>query len=261
MDASAFVRRTSSAILCRMLPASVHVMPPAFDTVTSYGIGVLAVIVPVLFAWIVSCGRVARFFALVAAASVVMGVSAMCAASGLLSRFDSMPPPMMVMIVGVMLLGTGLGLSPPGRDAAARASIGALIGLQSFRLPLELVMHRAGTLGIMPPQLSFGGYNFDIVTGATACVLGGLLLAGRRVSARMVWLWNLWGIWCLLVIVVIAATTSPMVRLFGDDPGNLNTWVLFFPYVWLPVSLVTVAIASHVIITRALRSPSPSAFH
>jgi Na+-driven multidrug efflux pump len=61
-----------------------------------------------------------------------------------------------------------------------------------------------------------------------------------------------WGWWCLFVIAVIAVTTSPVLRLFGDDPRNVNTWVLYFPYVWLPVVLVTVAIAGQVMVTRAL---------
>ena len=65
------------------------------------------------------------------------------------------------------------------------------------------------------------------------------------------------GLWCLAVIAVIAVTTSPMVRLFGDDPAHLNTWVLFFPYVWLPAVLVAVALAGHVtVLTRALHRRS-----
>jgi hypothetical protein len=32
----------------------------------------------------------------------------------------------------------------------------------------------------------------------------------------------------------------------------VNTWVLFFPYVWLPVVLVTIAVCAHVVITRRL---------
>ena len=56
-------------------------------------------------------------------------------------------------------------------------------------------------------------------------------------------------------IAVIAVASSPMVRFFGDDPRHVNTWVLYFPYVWLPVVLVTVAIAGHVMVTRALRKP------
>jgi Na+-driven multidrug efflux pump len=77
--------------------------------------------------------------------------------------------------------------------------------------------------------------------------------AGLAVPRWLLWAWNIWGCWCLAVIAVIAVTTSPLVRLFGDDPRNINTWVLYFPYVWLPVVLVTVAIAGHVMVTRALR--------
>ena len=46
-----------------------------------------------------------------------------------------------------------------------------------------------------------------------------------------------------------------MVRAFGDDPRHLNTWVLYFPYVWLPAVLVIVALAGHLVVTRALRAP------
>jgi hypothetical protein len=46
-----------------------------------------------------------------------------------------------------------------------------LVGLQSFRLPLQLALHRAAEQGIIPVQLSYSGYNFDIVTGMGATVL------------------------------------------------------------------------------------------
>lgn len=43
-----------------------------------------------------------------------------------------------------------------------------------------------------------------------------------------------------------------MVRAFGEDPRHLNTWVLFFPYIWLPTVLVVVAMVGHVVVSRAL---------
>jgi len=113
-------------------------------------------------------------------------------------------------------------------------------------------MHHAGTLGIMPTELSYSGYNFDIVTGIGALVLWILLKSGRPVSRPVLWAWNIWGSYCLIAIAIIAITTSPIVRLFGDDPKHLNTWVLYFPYVWLPVVLVTIAMAGHVVIWRKL---------
>jgi hypothetical protein len=113
-------------------------------------------------------------------------------------------------------------------------------------------MHRAATLVIMPPELSYSGYNFDILTGAGALLLWSVMRAGVRVPPWVLWAWNIWGCWCLAAIAAIAITTSPMVRLFGDDPRHVNTWVLFFPYVWLPAVLVTIAVAGHVVITRSL---------
>jgi hypothetical protein len=72
------------------------------------------------------------------------------------------------------------------------------------------------------------------------------------VPPMLVWLWNLWGMACLLVIVGLALATSPNLALFGSEPAHLSLWVLRFPYVWLPVLLVGVAVYGHVIVTRKL---------
>jgi hypothetical protein len=73
-----------------------------------------------------------------------------------------------------------------------------------------------------------------------------------RVPRWLIWIWNVWGWWSLGMITFIAVATSPMVHLFGTDPSHLNTWVLYFPYVWLPAVLVTIALAGHIVVTRAL---------
>ena len=236
------------------MPNAIHIVPPVFDAVAAYGIGGLAVVVAAAFVALVTRGQPRARLLLAVATAVVMGTSAVAGASGALARFDAFPPPMALMILGVFVMGFGLGLSGIGRHAADTLPLAALVGLQGFRLPLELVMHRAATLGIMPGQLSYSAYNLDILTGLGACVLAVAMRAGVRVPMWALWVWNVWGSWCLAVIAVIAVTTSPVVRLFGDDPRNLNTWVLFFPYMWLPVVLVTVAIAGHVMVTRALRA-------
>jgi hypothetical protein len=224
-----------------------------YDAVSAVGIGGLAALVAAAFVLLLTRGEPRRRFGLAAATLLVMALSALAATSGALARFDAFPPPMLLMILSVFIMGFGVGLSRIGRHAADTLPLVSLIGLQTFRLPLEVLMHRAGGLGIMPPQLSFGGYQFDIVTGFTACVLYGLMRGGVAVPRWALWTWNVWGWWCLFVIAAIAITTSPMVRLFGDEPRNVNTWVLYFPYVWLPVVLVTVAIAGHAMVTRALR--------
>lgn len=228
--------------------------PPPADAVVALGIGGLSWVVAAVVAWIwgryvaVSTGRAV----LVIAAWLV--VTGGVAASGLLRRVDVVPPPAALLIAVVLLVAVAVSVSRPGTLLATRVPLVVLVGVQSFRLPLELVMHRAGERGIMPPELSYGGFNFDIVTGAAALLIATALRAGWRVPGAVLWVWNTWGLWCLAVILAIAVASSPMVRAFGDDPRHINTWVLHLPYVWLPTVLVVIALAGHVVTARALAS-------
>ncbi len=226
--------------------------PPAFDALVAYGMAGLVVVVAVLWVVVFSRGQLGRALMLSAGVAAVMAVSGLAAWTGLLQRNDLTPPPMAVMIALVFVMAFWAGLSPFGLASAREVPLVTLIGFQGFRLPLEdVVMHRAAVLGIMPAELSYSGYNFDIVTGIGAIVLAGLLGMGVRVPRAVLWAWNLWGCWCLAVIAGIAIASSPMLRLFGEAP-HVNTWVLFVPYVWLPAVLVTAAIFGHIVITRTL---------
>ena len=231
-----------------MTPAA----PPPFDVVTAAGIAIVALAVAARVVWIwrrhlpATAARATWAIAL-----WMLGTGAL-AGSGGLARLDLVPPPAALLIVSVLALGIGIGVSRVGAALAAAVPLATLVELQLFRLPLEILMHRAGEIGIMPPELSYGGYNLDIVTGATALALTLAMHEGVTVPRPVLWAWNLWGLWCLAVIAGIAVATSPMVRAFGDDPRHVNTWVLHLPYVWLPAVLVLVALAGHVVTTRAL---------
>jgi hypothetical protein len=162
------------------------------------------------------------------------------------------PPALAVLTVAVQALLLWHALSRRGALVAQDAALPALVLLQAFRLPLELLMLHAAQVGVMPVEFSMAGYNLDVVTGAVALPLGVLLWRRTKVPSLLVWLWNLWGMACLLVIVGLALATSPNLALFGSEPAHLSLWVLRFPYVWLPVLLVGVAVYGHVIVTRKL---------
>jgi hypothetical protein len=227
------------------------ITPPPFDLLTAGGMATLACAVAGAWVWLFGRGERRLTIRLLAGTIVVMAASATAAGSGWLQRMDTTPPPMALMIASVLAAGLALGLSSFGRTSAAAIPLVWLIGFQSFRLPLELVMHRAASLDIMPDALSYSGYNFDIVTGAGALLLTLVMAVGVKVPRAALWAWNIWGLGCLAVITGIAIATSPMVRFFGEAP-QVNTWVLFIPYVWLPSVLVVAALFGHVVVTRAL---------
>jgi hypothetical protein len=241
-----------------MAPVAFVPTPPDFDAVTTVGIGGLAVLVAGVVVWLrAHYERLSPW----PTALVVLGwmcLTAALASAGLLARVDVTPAPMAVMLPLVFGVPIAVAVSPVGGRLAAAVPIAALVGLQMFRLPLELVMHRAADLGIMPPELSYSGYNLDIVTGTGAVVLF-LALRVAAVPRAVVWVWNGWGVWCLAVIAWVARSGSPMVRAFGDDPRHVNTWVLYFPYVWLPTVLVMMALGGHLVLTRALLQPARDA--
>lgn len=181
-----------------------------------------------------------------------MALTAVIAAAGVLARFDRRPPPLALLLAAMLALSLGLALSRIGA-AFSRLPLEWLVGLNAFRLPLELAMHRAVDEGVMPRQMSFSGWNFDIVTGLTALVVA-FLLARRSCPRALVVAWNALGSVLLAAILVIAVASTPMVRAFGGDPASLNTFVVWFPFVWLPTVLVPAAIFLHVVIARALRA-------
>lgn len=195
--------------------------------------------------------RAARATGLVVlAAAVWMAVTWQLAASGLLRRWDDTPPPFALLVAGMLGLAFRLVFSTVGRRLAEQVPLWVLVGVQGFRLPLELAMHEMYERGVMPVQMSYSGRNFDIATGAGALLVGGLVLAGRA-GRRTVAVWNALGLLLLVNVVVVAILSLPRFRYFGDD--HLNVWVTDPPYVWLPAVMVLAALAGHLLIVRALR--------
>lgn len=171
------------------------------------------------------------------------------AASGWLARFDLRPPPFLLIPAIGFPLAAVLTWSRFGARLIDGLPLAALVGLQSFRFPLELLMHRAYVEGVMPVQMSYSGRNFDIVTGLTAIVVAWALhrgVGGRRLAMA----WNILGTLLLVNIIAVAAASTPLVAAFGPDA--LNTFVAYPPFVWLPAILVLAAVTGHLLIARAI---------
>lgn len=224
----------------------------------TFGIGGLAVLVAsgFVFAYAIAVQRTggdsgrARRRAR-AATLAWMALFAVLAEKGVLARFDAKPPPMALAMFAFVASGLVLGLSKVGATFARGLPLAWLVAAQAFRFPLELVMHAAASEGVMPREMSYSGYNFDIVSGLTAIVVAVLARLGRAPRA-LIYAWNVLGSALLLNIIIVAVIASPMVRAFGDDPAHINSWVAHFPFIWLGTVLVASAVFGHVVIFRAL---------
>jgi hypothetical protein len=180
-------------------------------------------------------------------------VIALIAAGGVLRRFDATPPPFAVLAFAVAVAGIAVPCSPLGTLLVRGVPIWALVGFHVFRFPLELVMHRAYVEGVMPVQMSYSGRNYDIVTGLTAAALAVWLVRGQ-VPRWVVASWNVFGLALLVNIVAIAVASTPMFAWFGKQ--QLNVFVTYPPFVWLPAVLVPAALTGHIVLWRRLSGTS-----
>ena len=228
---------------------------PAFDAITS--VGMLLLVITMSAAWIVVLRKRSARAALWAAVAIGLMLVANVAGdlTGVFSRLDLQPPPFVLLVLlGLgLVVAVGLGYAGKVGDVLVRTMpVEAMVALQIFRFPLEMLMLRAASLGIMPKEFSLLGYNLDALTGLGALAISLYCAWTWRLPLRVIWLWNIFGIACLLAIGILAALTSPNIRAFGASPERINSWVLYFPYSMLPTLLVVYAVFGHVLLTRKL---------
>ena len=181
-----------------------------------------------------------------------MLVTWLIAATGIIADVSRRPPPMLIMPLTVIAMSIAIAYSRYGTRFVEGLPLWILIAGQAFRFPLELLMHRAAEEGVMPPQMSYSGWNFDIVSGITAIPVAWALARGVVHARALAVAWNILGSILLANILVVAMISTPLVAAFGGH--RLNTWVAYPPYVWLPTMMVVCAITGHLVIFRKLKA-------
>ena len=167
------------------------------------------------------------------------------ARSGVLADFSSTPPRIAFLLLPTMLLAVVLGFSKFG-SRLSLMPLAFLIGFQAFRIPVELLIHRAVQEGIAPPQMTWTRLNFDILSGVSALLL---FPFARRIPRWGSLTWNTLALALLLWTVGVAVLSFPgtLQRLKPD-----NVWVAYFPFIWLPTVAVTSALLGQVALFRRL---------
>ena len=108
------------------------------------------------------------------------------------------------------------------RSSAALAfPLWIILGMQSFRIVVELFLHQLWIEGLIPRMLTFAGANVDIYIGASAPLIAWLSTRGR-LGMRLALLWNVLGLLALANVVTRAVlTTSGPLNLIHAEVPNL----------------------------------------
>lgn len=179
-----------------------------------------------------------------------LALAAALAASGWMAGFDARPPHFFLFMTTTFAATLGLAYSRVGTSVANRVGLAALAGFQVFRVPVEWVLFSLHRDGVVPAQMSFEGWNFDVLTGLTALPVAWLAARGR-ITLRGLVVWNCAGLALLANIVTIAVLSTPTpLRAFWNEPAN--TFVAGWPWIWLPGFLVPAALIGHLLSLRKI---------
>lgn len=133
-----------------------------------------------------------------------------------------------------------------------------LTSLQAFRIGVEYFIARLIEKGTLPPSLTLGGTNYDIVVGllAPVTVIASILLqrrseGGRAYAHRLLVGFQWLGIGILTVTIISGALSIPgPLQAWNFDTPNVA--MTQFPYVLIPTFFVPIAISLHIIALRTL---------
>lgn len=121
--------------------------------------------------------------------------------------------------------------------------------LHIVRIPVELVLYWLALHKAVPELMTFAGRNFDILSGISAPFIAYFGLMQKKLSRKVLFLWNVIALLLLFNIVINAVLSAPFAfQLFAFDQPNVA--VLNFPYSWLPCFIVPAVLFSHLVCLR-----------
>jgi hypothetical protein len=125
-----------------------------------------------------------------------------------------------------------------------------LLAIHILRIPIEFILYSLFKTKMLPREMTFIGYNYDIIFGITALVFLIMGIFFRKIFYFQIFrLWNIFGICSVLIVVILGILSSPIpIQLIAYNQPNIA--ILQFPYALLPNLVVPLVILSHILLLR-----------
>ena len=184
-------------------------------------------------------------------------VTAFLALAGFYQKFDAFPPRIFVFGALPALTLLTAGVFVYRGDFLDRLSLRILTLLHIVRVPVELVLLWLFQANLVPREMTFEGWNYDILSGISAPLIYWLAFRGKLPNRSLLLVWNVVALLLLINIVTIAVLSfkSPIQRIALEQP---NVAVAHFPFIWLPAIVVPIVFFAHLASVVKLFSPKTS---
>ena len=170
--------------------------------------------------------------------------------SGVARNAETRPPGVAFIVVPVLVFIVVFAFNVQSHTEESPLPIWIIMGIQSFRIGVELFLHQLWIDGLVPKMLTFEGANVDILIGATAPVAAWLSTRGR-IGAKFAFGWNALGLLALINVVTRAVLTTPgPLNLIHTEIPNLMMGT--FPFLFVPAFFVPLAVALHVLAIQGI---------
>jgi hypothetical protein len=185
-------------------------------------------------------------------------LTAAMAHSGMLADFTSLPPWIPMLVLMQLSFVFWLAWFSSSSELLAQIPQVILVGLQCFRIPVELLLAMLATRRLLAIEMTYYGRNFDILEGITAVALAlWLWCRGEDPLRLVVLIWNLMGLSLVTVVLAHGLLSVP----YPTQPLHLSVptvIIAYVPVVWLLTVLVPLAYLLHLVsIRRCLAARTP----
>lgn len=190
--------------------------------------------------------------ATIAFLAVWLAYAAWLGATGVVGRYDHLPPGIAVLAVPIVMTVLATTLTKPGAVLALHIPLRVLLGFQIFRFGVELSLHHLWSMGLAPGMMTLEGGNIEILVALTAPIAAWQVSRGPT-GRKIAWAWNLVGLLSLANIVTRAVLSAPgPLQLIHAEVPDMA--ILTYPFTFIPGFMAPLALALHLLAFRALRA-------
>lgn len=141
----------------------------------------------------------------------LVGITLLCwiliqsgmALAGLYQDNQMVPPRIAAFgVIPALLLIIATFLHPKGREWMDTLNLTQLTLFHAIRIPVEIGLYWAYTANLVPIDMTFEGYNYDIFSGISGLLIGLVMLKYKLPK----WFLTIWNLGCLIFLFIIVGT-------------------------------------------------------
>ena len=171
---------------------------------------------------------------------------------GFFMDFKAMPPRVAFLLPPAILIMVYTFYSASGKRFINQVDLKMMTLLSVFRVPVEIVLLYLFLSGLLPESMTFGGRNFDIISGLSAPLIFCFAFKNGKINKKLLLVWNVVSFALLIQVVATALISIPSpIQLQAFDKPAIG--VLQFPFVWLPGIIVPIVAFTHLVSIQKLR--------